>query len=302
MDDSSFIRKQIKFMYGKYLNEIKEKKYIYESFEKDDIHINDILNNNYTTNERNNVFINIIKQYWTKSTDKYILKANWGDNTHYDRFILTYNRLFDKNSQVIFPLYGYQNPSSISINDTTPFKNKSNKLIWRGGSTGDEEIEKNIRYHVVSKNINKSNEIDVGFSHFCQSVYENNKKSFSNLLKNNVSREEQLNYKFILNLEGNDVASSFPWVLASNCCPLHNYPFKYESYIFGKELIPYVHFVPIKNDGSDLQSQLKWCFENMDKCEEIAYNGKKYMEQYLDVNLYRQIIKIFIHLYPIKTK
>jgi len=302
MDNEKFIQTQIQFMYGCYLNNIKSNKYIYDSFENDDIYIKDVLNNNYTTNERNRAFTNIIKQYWKKDTDKYILKANWHDNTHYEKFILTYNRLFNKKNQVIFPLYGYQNPSSMYINDTIPFKNKANKLIWRGGSTGDEEIQKNVRYHVVSKNINISNKIDIGFSHFCQCTYENNKNAYSNLLKNNISREEQLNCKFILNLEGNDVGSSFPWALASNCCPLHNYPFKYESYIFGKGIIPYVHFVPIKSDGSDLQSQMKWCFENIDKCEEIAYNGKKYMEQYLDVKLYRKIIEIFIYLYPLKTR
>ena len=99
-------------------------------------------------------------------------------------------------------------------------------------------------------------------------------------------------------IEGNDCASNFPWALLSNCCPLHNYPFTCESYIFGQGLEPYVHFIPINNDGSDLLEKYYWCLNNMDKCEKISNNGKKYMEPYLRDDLFDEVMKVFFTVYP----
>ena len=58
------------------------------------------------------------------------------------------------------------------------------------------------------------------------------------------------------------------------------------------ELKPYFHFVPIKNDSSDLVK-----IYNLNKCEEIANNGKKYIKKISDN--YKLIIKRFIELYPL---
>jgi hypothetical protein len=121
---------------------------------------------------------------------------------------------------------------------------------------------------------------------------------FDGMHKNTVSKKEQMHNKFILNIEGNDCASSFAWSLSSNCCPLHNYPFTWETYIFGSGLEPYVHFIPIENDGSDLIYKYHWCMNNLEKCNEIANNGKKYMEKYLIVDVYDRIMNRFFNLYP----
>jgi hypothetical protein len=172
--------------------------------------------------------------------------------------------------------------------------------MWRGTTTGSDDINNNIRYKIVSKNYNIHPEIDIGFSSFVQAVYESNKTKFELLKKPNVSIDDQYNSKFILCIEGNDWASSFPWALASNCCPLHNYPFSYDSYIFGKGLKPYVHFVPVDNDGSNLLEQYNWCLNNMSECETIANNGKQYMQQYLDSGLFEKVMQTFVESYSIK--
>jgi hypothetical protein len=41
---------------------------------------------------------------------------------------------------------------------------------------------------------------------------------------------------------------------------------------------PYVHYVPVKADMSDLISQIKWLKENDDKAREIALNGNDLYE------------------------
>lgn len=47
-------------------------------------------------------------------------------------------------------------------------------------------------------------------------------------------------------------------------------------------LIPYYHYIPIKNDFSDIEDQIKWCNDNPNKCKEISLNAKKYISMFLD--------------------
>jgi len=86
------------------------------------------------------------------------------------------------------------------------------------------------------------------------------------------------NYKFILCPEGYDVSSSMNWVLASNCiaiCP----PFYHENFIINsKELAPFVHFLPIQDDYSDLGDIIQWGLSHPDECNQIVKNANAYMQ------------------------
>jgi hypothetical protein len=298
-----FIENQVKFMYGKYYGQNN----ILVNLKETDIIIKNIINDpysisNYTQNhKRDQLLLKNIVKYWKKDNTYYIIRADWNDNIEYDEFIIGYNRKINTNASIIFPLDCYHKPADIYRKDIIDFKDKPNKLVWRGSTTGSDNINNNLRYKYISKNFQVHSDIDIGFCKYLQNVYINNKELFDKYYKSPIKNDEQCKqYKFILNLEGNDVASSFPWALASNCCPLHNYPFNWESYLFGKGLKPYIHFVPVNNDGTDLLQQYEWCLQNLDKCEEIANNGKKYMEQYLDNLLYEKVMKRFIQMYPLK--
>ena len=53
-------------------------------------------------------------------------------------------------------------------------------------------------------------------------------------------------------------------------------PFKHESpykQYFESGLEPYVHYVPVKRDMSDLISQIEWARQNDDKAQEIVKNA-----------------------------
>ena len=64
---------------------------------------------------------------------------------------------------------------------------------------------------------------------------------------------------------------------------------KLESY-----LIEYEHYIPLKNDFSDLNQQMDWCLENLDKCEEIAYNSRLYVLQFFDKNFFDAWVTGFV--------
>ena len=78
-------------------------------------------------------------------------------------------------------------------------------------------------------------------------------------------------------------------IIKLNCKSLH-----FDT--ISHKLRPFIHFVPIKIDASDLQDVLEWCKQNDDLCKQIAENGKKYMELYKDEKLYTKIMKRMVEL------
>jgi len=69
--------------------------------------------------------------------------------------------------------------------------------------------------------------------------------------------DEQLEYKFILSLEGNDVATNLKWIMSSNSLAFMPRP-KYETWFMEGNLVPNHHYILIKDDYSDLEERLKY--------------------------------------------
>jgi ferritin len=57
----------------------------------------------------------------------------------------------------------------------------------------------------------------------------------------------------------------------------------YENTIINSSCLkPYVHYVPIKEDFSDLKEVMEWCLSNESKCKEIIKNANEYAKFFLD--------------------
>lgn len=88
---------------------------------------------------------------------------------------------------------------------------------------------------------------------------------------------EQLQYKFILSLEGNDVASNLKWIMSSNSLAVMRRP-RFETWFMEGQLIPDYHYVLIKDDYSDLEEKLNYYIDNPDKAEQIIQNANTYVK------------------------
>lgn len=166
-----------------------------------------------------------------------------------------------------------------------PFDKKNNKIIWRGTSTG------NKRVNFVEKYQNHQNEdIDIKFSNLCQNVIDNN------YILSKLSIKEQLQSKFLISIEGNDVATNLKWILYSNSVVIMPKP-TVCSWIMEDKLISGTHYIEIKSDYSNLEEKYKWCLNNLEECKKIAENGKKYIEQFLnqenEIKITNKIIEIY---------
>jgi hypothetical protein len=157
-----------------------------------------------------------------------------------------------------------------------PFNSKNNNILWRGTNTGLNNIERELLVININK-INNPN-IDIKLSYLCKDLSIELKPE---LITGNMTIEKMLNSKFLLSIEGNDVATNLKWILLSNSVCLMKKPTKC-SWFMEDMLIPFVHYVPLEDDFSDLEEKYNWCINHLDECELISKNATKYMEEFLD--------------------
>ena len=148
--------------------------------------------------------------------------------------------------------------------DKKDFRKKKNLLISRNYATQPHRIKFLEMYidHPLC-NIGKVNK--------------NNKHE--NLLKEILTIDEQLDYKFILCLEGNDVASNLKWVMSSQSLAVMPIP-KYETWFMEATLIPNYHYMLIKDDYSDFEERMEYYIKHTDEALEIIKNAHQYIEQF----------------------
>lgn len=208
-------------------------------------------------------------------------------------FLKTRN-ILDKKS-IILKCFNYErhwnfDETSILKNDI-PFKDKMDKVVWRGATTGSKNNKAN-RFTLVKKYFNKFSNINVGFTKICQ-----NKDEYNIYIKEDMKKKDLLNYKFIIMVEGNDKASGLNWVLISNSVVMMAKP-TVCSWLMEDKLIPNKHYILLKDDFSDILEKLEWALSNLDKCEEIIKNAKIYMRQFMNEEnenfIQNEVIKKYI--------
>ncbi len=107
------------------------------------------------------------------------------------------------------------------------------------------------------------------------------KKAFKTSDPDYLSITGHLSYKFILALEGNDVATNLKWIMSSNSIAVMPMP-KYETWFMEGTLLPDHHFICIKDDYSDLADKLSYFIDHHDKAIEIIENANAYVKLFLD--------------------
>ena len=150
--------------------------------------------------------------------------------------------------------------------DSNEFDHKINKLIGRSAIT--KKHKKRIDFFKIYFN-----------NHLCDLGAINKNTPHPEWLKNKISIEDHLKYKFIMCVEGVDVATNLKWVMSSNSIAVMPRP-KIESWFMENKLIPEKHYIEIKEDYSDLESKIKHYIKNPEKCKSIIKNANDYVVQF----------------------
>lgn len=190
---------------------------------------------------------------------------------------------------VLFP---YNRKDRVSLKtaraDPTPFAAKHDRLIWRGATTGRFD-EARASYDSLSPRLHLARRaaswdpglFDVGFSEVLQRAVAVTSVNIDALVKPALGVAEQLEAKYLLSLEGNDISTGLKWMLASRSLVLMPMP-QYCSWLLETRLEPWVHFVPVRRDLGDLEARLAWCRSHPAESERIADAGRAYMEDFGD--------------------
>lgn len=177
---------------------------------------------------------------------------------------------------------------------TTRWETKRPTAVFRGASTGcGVTIETNPRLklaHMSHRTVVEDGFplLDAGITKWnCRprkiskqpylQVIDQSKMGFP--LATFLSPQEQSNYKYIINVDGHVSAFRLSFELSMGSVLLLQES-KYRVW-FRSYLQEYVHYVPIKEDLSNLYDQIRWCRAHDDECRQIVANAQLFYKTYL---------------------
>lgn len=105
-----------------------------------------------------------------------------------------------------------------------------------------------------------------------------------------------LDYKFIMALEGNDVASNLKWVMSSNSLAVMPRP-EFETWFMEGRLIPDYHYVEIKPDYSDLKERMQYYVDHPEEALLIIRHAHEWVRQFQDKKKERIISLLVLDKY-----
>ena len=114
--------------------------------------------------------------------------------------------------------------------------------------------------------------------------------------KAKVTIGEHLDYKFIMSLEGNDVASNLKWVMSSNSIAVTP-RLTCETWFMEGKLIPNYHYIEVNDDFSDLEERLTYYIDHPEEAEAIIRHAHEYVSQFRDKQRERLISLMVLKKY-----
>lgn len=166
-----------------------------------------------------------------------------------------------------------------------PWEKKKNAAIFRGQLTGSRDgYDKHLPDMENCLNLRR-----------CRLVYNHANSELVNarltdtrgrlpdvlngvaLTTSSVTIRHLLRYKGIVMLEGNDVASGLKWALLSESVVLMPIP-KHTSWAMEELLRPWVHYVPITEDATDLEEKMEWIVSHDKEARRISYAATLWMQ------------------------
>lgn len=164
----------------------------------------------------------------------------------------------------------------------TPWEKKKRSVVWRGATTWNSEDATADRMEIVKRFAgDTSGWVDVGFS-----IIANRVTKDIDMLKHVAAHEksylepaEQLRHKYILVMEGEDVATSLKWILASQSVVFMPEPTRV-SWFMEDCLVPFKHYIPILSNGADLRQKYEWAEAHPAECRSMAAHATTWVAQF----------------------
>jgi len=212
------------------------------------------------------------------------IPINLGDYAEADGLAFCSNR--DK--QILIPddgfvrTKGYEETRDFYKKNKVSWAQKKPIVFWRGATTGISPTGlwgdlQRIKLCSITQNPINQNLFDVGLSGVVQlSKHDANQIKGLGYLKQFVPINLANQYKYLIDIDGNSNAWSalFQKLLSGSVVLKVASPQNFRQWYYD-ELIPWVNFVPIEVDMSDLVEKVDWLLEHDEEARKIGENGAK---------------------------
>jgi hypothetical protein len=161
-----------------------------------------------------------------------------------------------------------KNRHFLFVRDNKPWRDKKNMTIFRG-DLGPRKENRDVfmnRWYGHPK-------VDAAST--------NRSEQHPEWQREKLTIGDHLDFKFIMSLEGNDVASNLKWIMSSNSIAVTPC-LTQETWFMEGTLIPNYHYIEVKPDFSDLEERLTYYIEHPDEAEAIIQHAHDYVSQFRD--------------------
>jgi hypothetical protein len=153
---------------------------------------------------------------------------------------------------------------------------------WRGGCSGFNGKE-SVRCRVVGELL----DYDKADVKLTRGWWEQGKGIPDSYLSDRVHYSEMLKYKIFMIIDGNCIASNHMWGFASGGVP---FIISNAKCWFIDFLTPFVNYIPIQYDLSDLKEKIDWVINNDSEAEQIAKNALQFSRDYFSSDFQKKYL------------
>ena len=150
--------------------------------------------------------------------------------------------------------------------DPYDFDMKFSQIVWRGAST----------------QAHRQRFLSAAQSLACCDAGDPSLPTISPYYKARLSMFEQMQYKYMVSIEGNDVATNLKWIMNSNSLCLMPKP-RFETWFLESELQAGVHYVELKEDYSNLQLVFDYYEQYPEEALQIILQAQSYTAKFKDL-------------------
>lgn len=153
------------------------------------------------------------------------------------------------------------------VKDRLDFADKKPMAVWRGKSNNAQRID-------FARQYRPHPQCDIA----CVRHKEQGEATY---LGEFLSISQQLQYQFVVSVEGIDVATNLKWIMASNSVCMMRRP-RFETWFMEGRLRAGVHYIELADDFSDLPEKIAYYASHPEEAMQIAGNANRYVKQFLD--------------------
>jgi Glycosyl transferase family 90 len=168
--------------------------------------------------------------------------------------------------------------------DRTAFRDKKPVAVWRGGSNGQRRMRlvQNYANHPLC---------DVGLP--AGASNDPARKAF-------LSPIEQLQFRYVISIEGHEVATNLKWIMASNSLCLMPAP-NFESWFMEGRLEAGKHYVLLRDDFADLEEKIDYYERHSDEALGIIRNAHEFVSPFRDAQCEQLVSLLVLYKYFMLT-